>query len=76
MTDARRFEVHAIDDPRHAGHTVEATGYEDAALTFVDNWHPPADADGEVSVMVTDCETGRRQCLRVDVGEGVTGPCD
>lgn len=42
-----------------AGHTVRAETVEDAACAFVDRWHPPADASGDVVLMITDCETLR-----------------
>jgi hypothetical protein len=74
MSDARRFIVHAD----HAGgaHSVEGPSFEAAALAFIDAWHPAADADGDVSVFVTDEDTGRRQCFRIDLASGDAAPCD
>lgn len=72
----RRFAVHAAADERARGHTVEAVSFEDAALTFLEAWHPQTDADGDVTLVVTECETGREHCLRVDAGTGETAPCD
>ena len=71
---SRTFTVHAADDGRHA-HRVEGVSFEDAALSFIEHWRPPADADGEISVIVLDDADGREQCYRVDVGTGETRPC-
>lgn len=76
MTDTRPFRIHAADDSRDTGHTVQAETVEDAAFAFVDRWHPPLDASGDVVLMITDCETGRRQCLRLDLSDGTAAPCD
>ena len=76
MTDTRPFRIHAADDSRDTGLTVQAETVEDAAFAFVDRWHPPLDASGDVVLMITDCETGRRQCLRLDLSDGTAAPCD
>ena len=73
---ARRFEVHAAHEGRGRGHTVEGTSFEDAALAFVETWHPHEDPDGDVTLIVRDCGTGREHCLRVDVGSGQAAPCE
>ena len=75
QSHTRRFAVHEADD-RARGHTVEALSFEDAALAFLEAWHPRADEDGDVTLVVTECETGREHCLRVDAGTGETAPCD
>ncbi|HYE47859.1 MAG TPA: DUF5961 family protein [Caulobacter sp.] len=74
--ETRRYAVHPAHHGRDATHTVEGVSYEDAALAFVDRWHPPADESGEVTLLVADCETGRQVCLRVDLDEGSTAACD
>lgn len=73
---SRRFAVHEASEDRARGHTVEAPSFEAAALEFLEAWHPRADADGDVTLVVTDCGNGREHCLRVDVGTGETAPCD
>jgi len=74
--EARRaFSVSALDEARPQTHQVEAGSLEDAAFEFVELWHPEPDAEGEVSVMVTDRETGQRQCFRIDLGSGDSAPC-
>ncbi len=76
MPQDRAFRIHTVDDSRDSGHTVHGETFVDAAFAFVDRWHPPVDASGDVVLMVTDCEDGRRQCLRLDVSEGTAAPCD
>lgn len=74
----RRFSVHGVADaPSHA-HIVEGLNFEDAALHFLEDRHLPAqsDEDDEVSLFVEDCETGERQCFRIDLATGETAPCD
>lgn len=76
QSQARRFAVHEASEDRARGHTVEAKSFEDAALEFLEAWHPHADPDGDVTLVVTECETGREHCVRVDTGTGETAPCD
>ena len=73
---ARRFEVHEASEDRARGHAVEALSFEEAALEFLEAWHPVADSHGDVTLVVTDCETGHEHCLRVDVDSGETAACD
>ena len=54
MTDTRPFRIHAADDSRDTGHTVRAETVEDAAFAFVDRWHPPLDASGDVLLQRLD----------------------
>jgi len=72
----RRFAVHEASEDRARGHTVEAASFEDAAFEFLEAWRPAADPDGDVTLVVTDCETGREHCLRIDADTGETAPCD
>jgi hypothetical protein len=73
--EVRAFTVHAQDDARR-GHRVEGASFEDAAIAFVELWSPEPDADGDVSVIVREIETGVRHCFRIDLGSGETAPCD
>lgn len=70
----RRFAVHGADHaPSHA-RLVEGVSFEDAALEFMEDRHP--DGDGEaLSLIVEDCETGERQCFRIDLDTGRTDSC-
>ncbi|WP_293904526.1 DUF5961 family protein [Phenylobacterium sp.] len=73
-TAQRRFSVHGVAEGASRAHIVEGASFEDAALSFVEHQHPVADDD--VSLYVEDCETGERQCFRVDPETGETAPCD
>ena len=75
LAEIRTFVVHPLDDVRHGAHRVSGASFEDAAMTFVEIWHPAPDSDGEVSVIVQEDDTGRRHCFRIDMGSGATEPC-
>ena len=72
----RRFEAHAADEDRKATHEVYGESFEDAAFAFIERWRPAADEQGEIQVLLTDCESGERQCFRVDLVGGEAGFCD
>ena len=75
VSDIRTFHVFAAQDGGRHGHDIEGMSFEDAALTFVETFHPPADADGDIDVIVIAADNGRQQCFRVDVGSGEALPC-
>jgi hypothetical protein len=68
---ARRFSVHGVSDAPSRSLLVEGASFEDAALQFVEDRHIEPDGE-ELSLMVEDCETGERQCFRVDLETGET----
>ena len=72
----RRFSVHGAADAPSRSHMVEGVSFEDAALHVIEDRHPAGDADDEVSLFVEDCETGERQCFRIDLATGETAPCE
>lgn len=72
----RRFAVHGVSECAARAHLIEGVSFEDAALHFLEDQHPFADAQDEVTLFVEDCETGERQCFRIDPETGETGPCD
>ena len=74
--DARRFSVHAANEGHRHSHDVEGRSFEEAAIAFVEIWHPPVDAEGDVSVIVLDTESGAQQCFRIDMESGDAGPCE
>ncbi len=79
MPDAslqRRFSVHSADDAPSRALLVQGASFEDAALQFVEDAHPPADAGDQVSLLVEDCGSGERQCFRIDLVTGEAAPCD
>jgi hypothetical protein len=69
------FQVYAAHDGRNHSHDVEGRSYEDAALAFVEEWRPAADAEGEVQIIVRDADSGREQCFRIDLFSGDAEPC-
>jgi Family of unknown function (DUF5961) len=71
----RPFVVHGEGEAVGRTHLVEGLTFEDAALRFLES-HQPLTGDAEVAVYIEDCETGERQCLRVDLATGETAPCD
>ena len=77
MTEVlRRFEAHAADEDLKATHEVYGESFEDAAFAFIERWRPTADANGEIQVQLTDCESGERQCFRLDLDDGTSGLCN
>lgn len=75
-TVQRRFSVHGMEDAPSRGLVVEGVSFEDAALSFVEDRHLEPDGGQDVSLLVEDCETGERQCFRVDLATGEAGPCE
>ena len=50
-------------------------GADAAAITFVEMWRPPVDADNEVSVIGRETESGVELCYRIDLDGGDAMPC-
>ena len=50
-TSERTFHVHARHEGRDRSHRVEAKSFEEAAIGFVERWHPAETEDGSVSVL-------------------------
>ncbi len=69
----QRYLVHLR--PEGGRRLVSGTSFEDAAIAYLEACHPPADADGEVSLIVRDEASGSEQCFRVDLATGQTEPC-
>ncbi len=72
---SRRFSVHAQQDDHQPTRIVEEASFEAAAIAYVEDFHPPGDADGEIQVVVCDLASGRRHCFRIDLGGGDPQPC-
>lgn len=67
------YSAHCTNEARVHAHAVpEATSFLDAAVIFAERW---SSGDGEVSVTVTECETGESQCFRIDLDAGEAAPC-
>lgn len=75
MAETQTYRVHARGDELHHGHSVDAVSFEDAAVAFVELWHPPVDADNEVSVIVREADSGVEHCFRIDLDNGEAAPC-
>ena len=75
MSALRRFAVHACDEGRATACTVEGASFEDAASGYMEVWLPALDADGDVRLIVTDCETGLECCLTFAIDTGETQAC-
>ena len=75
MPDTQAYRVHAHGDDLNHGHTVDAVSFEEAAVAFVELWHPPLDADNEVSVIVRQADSGVEHCFRIDLDSGDAAPC-
>lgn len=71
----RPFSVHGIAEAPSHGCLVQGMSFEDAALHYLQDRHLEA-PDDEVSLFVEDCESGERQCFRIDLATGETAPCD
>jgi hypothetical protein len=71
----RRFAVLGVEQAPSRAHLIDCASFEDAALLFVEERHPEGDG-GELSLVVEDCETGERQCFRIDLETGWAGPCE
>jgi hypothetical protein len=73
--DDRAFCVRVLHEARSHAHEVQGASFEEAALAFVEDWHPAPDDEGDVSLVVRDQLTGREQCFRIDIGAGEVAPC-
>lgn len=72
----RRFSVQGHAEAPGRGRVVEGEGFEDAALAFLEAFHPAPDAHDAVSLVVEDCDSGERRCFTVDLATGAAAPCD
>ena len=71
----RRYAVHVAAEGRHRACTVQAGGFEAAAVAFLEGATPSIDAQGVLTVIVHDCESGRERCFRLDLETGAAGAC-
>jgi hypothetical protein len=73
MNHRHRFSAHLRDQGAHGrAFIAEADSFIDAATRFAETLHVP---EGEVSIVVTDCETGRERCFMLDLATGRVGSC-
>jgi hypothetical protein len=72
---ARSFYAHDRGGHRQGGCLIEtADSFHEAAIAFAER-AAAAEADGALSVIVKDCETGEEQCFVVHLDEGEAEPC-
>ncbi|AQR62748.1 hypothetical protein BZG35_14635 [Brevundimonas sp. LM2] len=71
MTDALRYYAHT--DSGH-GHLLEASSYEDAALSFAEAHAPMADDDA-VRVVVQAADGGPEHCFVIHLHSGAVEAC-
>lgn len=76
LIEARRFAIHSHAAASSRAQLIEGAGFADAAIRFVEEFHPAADAGDAVSLTVEDCDTGERQCFTIDLASGEAEPCD
>lgn len=68
-----RYSAHVRDHGVHGRQWVaDADSFIDAAVSFAET----ADiGDGEVSIVVTECESGKDRCFVVNLGTGDVQAC-
>jgi hypothetical protein len=69
-----KYVVHQKSDGR--ARPINGSSFEDAALIYLEEFHPPANRSGEVMLIVRQTESGREQCFRIEVSSGRTAPCE
>jgi hypothetical protein len=73
MNQRHRYSAHARDEGVHSRAWVaEADSFLDAAVRFAETAHVP---DGELSIVVTDCDSGKERCFVIDLASGQVEAC-
>lgn len=72
-SELKAFTVRTGCEAGHTRHPVQARDVEEAALAFAGDWCP--DEEDEVTLLVTDCETGREHCFVLDLDSGQARAC-
>ena len=70
----RPFTVRARREHVHHPHVFMEVSFEAAAMAYVEG-HPHSEEGAELSVVVTDVESGREHCFRIDLDGGEPEPC-
>jgi len=74
-SQTRQFRVHARQVDHHQARLIEEASFEAAAVAYVEDFHPPADGDAEVRVIVREVVTGHEHCFIIDLESGEAAPC-
>jgi hypothetical protein len=68
-----RFSAHLGNEGPHARQWVaEADSFIEAAVQFAETVHVD---ESEVSIVVTECETGKDRCFLLNLGTGDVRSC-
>ena len=68
-----RYAAHVRDEGVHSRQWVaEADSFVDAAVLFAETAHLE---DGDISIVVTDCESGKDRCFVVNLETGEVQGC-
>ncbi len=67
----QRYAARMQGDPHALQWVAEADGFVDAAVRFAEH----AEADGNLSIVVTDCESGKDRCFLVNLETGDVSVC-
>lgn len=71
---AHRYSAHVRDHGVHGRQWVaDADSFIDAAVRFAEN--ADMSGDGDVSIVVTDVESGKDRCFVVNLGTGDVAAC-
>ena len=70
----RPFNVRARREHAHHPHVFMEVSFEAAAMAYTEE-HPHAVDGGELSVIVTEVDSGHEHCFRIDLDSGETEPC-
>jgi len=73
--ETRTFSVRARHLDRHHARILEDVSFEAAAVTYVEDLHPPMTDEHEISVIVREVGTDHEHCFRIDLVSGETAPC-
>ena len=74
----RPFRVHARHVDAHHARMVHEVSFEAAAIAYVQDFDLPAPSSGtsEISVIVSEMETGHQHCFTLDLASGEASSCD
>jgi len=71
---AHRYAAHVRDEgPGSRQWVAQADSFLDAAVRFAETAQLP---EGEVSIVVTECETGKDRCFIIDLSVGEINACE
>lgn len=63
----RRFSVHARHIDAHHARMVEERSFQEAAVAYVEDFHPTVTGEPDISIIVRDVASGHEHCFRIDL---------